>query len=96
MNNGIKISFTTDAMIIDLRPFIMLNIPNVNFDRKYVKIKINDIRSATMNNNDSEVQIVFSNGEIQTMNFAYIDTIDGATVANQQEFFDKIDAKIFT
>lgn len=82
------ITFFNDSFKIELN--------DLTKDRKLAKIKFNSIRSLTLPNNDNEVQIVFSNGELHTLSYQQIDSIDGDTnISSQEILFDKFDAKLF-
>jgi len=60
-------------------------------DRKYARISIADIRSVVKTNDESNIEIVFSNGEIQKIPYQNVDSIDGdAVITSQAILFDKV------
>lgn len=82
---------STSWFTIDVAPLIAVG---VHFDRKFAKIKYSEIRSLNKQNNDAEIEIVFSNGEIKKMSYDTV-TVDGVDPTDQNDFFNKMDAKIF-
>jgi hypothetical protein len=86
-----EIITSTNWFSIDLQPLIDLGI---HFDRKFAKIKYDDIRSLNKDNNTTEIEIVFTNGEIQRMDFNNV-KVDGVEPVDQDDFYNKMEVKIF-
>lgn len=85
----IEITFTANAFRLDLNTLAK--------DRKVAKIHFSEIRALCMTNNEEDIEIVFSNGEIKLINYNDVDKIDADTsITSQQILFDKFDAKLFT
>jgi len=89
---GAIIITKSTSFTIDLQPLIDLGIP---FDRKFARIKYEDVRSLNKENDTAQIEIVFTNGEIKCMDFNHIETIDGNPVASQDAFYDAMEAVIF-
>ena len=86
---GLVITSHTNSITIDLG--------GLSTDRKKARIKKSEIRSIVSDTDNMTVEIVFTNGEIQSFPFVVVDEIDGDTsITTQDILYDKMEAIIFT
>jgi hypothetical protein len=68
-----------------------IDLGGLSSDRKKATICINDIRSVVADTDNATVEIVFTNGEIQSFPYIVVDEIDGDTdISSQEILYDKM------
>lgn len=86
---GIVITKHTDSFTVDLG--------GLSADRKKARIRIATVRSIVADLDGVTVEVVFSNGEINSFPFVAVDSIDGDTdITSQDKLYDAMNLLIFT
>ncbi len=86
---GIVITKHTDSFTVDLG--------GLSADRKKARIRITTVRSIVADLDGVTVEVVFSNGEINSFPFVAVDSIDGDTdITSQDKLYDAMNLLIFT
>jgi hypothetical protein len=86
---GMKITFNTNSFTVDLG--------GLSADRKKAIIHNSEIRSLVESTDTVSVELVFSNGEIQSFPYLVVDSIDGDTnIDSQDKLYNTMAAKLFS
>ena len=75
---------------------IRIDLDGLSTERKSSRIKLDHIRSIVPLEDDETIEVIFTNGEIYTVNYLAVESIDGDTnISSQQILNDKFDLIVF-